>query len=94
MDGVEADGVVPVTDSSVLRGDGCFEVIRSYSGRPLPWTNTSLGSKQCPGLDIPLPGRDELRQWIEQAAASCGDCVVRVVVTRGSAVPGQTANRS
>jgi branched-subunit amino acid aminotransferase/4-amino-4-deoxychorismate lyase len=89
VNGVEADGVVPVTDSSVLRGDGCFEVIRSYAGRPFALDEHIARLEASAGaLDIPLPGRDELRQWIEQAAASCGDCVVRVVVTRGSAVPG------
>lgn len=89
VNGVEADGVVPVTDSSVLRGDGCFEVIRSYSGRPFTLhEHLSRLEASAKALDIPLPGRDDLGRWIEQVAASCGDCVVRVVVTRGSAVPG------
>ena len=33
VNGVVSDGTVPVTDSSVLRGDGCFEVLKAYSGR-------------------------------------------------------------
>ncbi len=33
VNGVPSDGLVPVTDSTVLRGDGCFEVLRSYRGK-------------------------------------------------------------
>jgi len=89
INGIEADGVIPVTDSSVLRGDGCFEVIRSYSGRPFPMAEhlESL-ARSARALDIPLSDRDELERWVKEVAASCDDCMVRVVVTRGSAVPG------
>ena len=89
INGIEADGVVPVTDSSVLRGDGCFEVIRSYSGRPFAMDeHLDRLDRSAKALDIPLSDRDQLGRWVEQVAASCDDCVVRVVVTRGSAVPG------
>ena len=33
VDGERTAGV-PATDSSVLRGDGCFEAIRAYAGKP------------------------------------------------------------
>jgi branched-subunit amino acid aminotransferase/4-amino-4-deoxychorismate lyase len=89
INGAESDGAIPVTDSSVLRGDGCFEVIKSYSGRPFALEeHLDRLARSAKALDIPLPGRHELGQWVEEAAGSCEDCVVRVVVTRGSAVPG------
>ena len=34
IDGIASDGRIDVTDSSVLRGDGCFEVMRVYDGVP------------------------------------------------------------
>ena len=37
MDGVvldAAEATIPVTDEGLLRGDGVFEVIRVYAGRP------------------------------------------------------------
>ncbi len=34
INGEASDGRIPVTDSSVLRGDGCFEVLKAYDGRP------------------------------------------------------------
>ncbi len=91
INGVEADGLVPVTDSSVLRGDGCFEVIRSYAGRPFAMDeHLDRLARSAKALGIGLPDRQHLGQWVEQVAASCGDCAVRVVATRGSAMPGAT----
>jgi branched-subunit amino acid aminotransferase/4-amino-4-deoxychorismate lyase len=91
INGVEADGLVPVTDSSVLRGDGCFEVIRSYSGRPFAMDDhLDRLERSAKALDIGLPDRPDLGQWVEQVASSCGDCAVRVLATRGSAMPGGT----
>src|SRR5690606_22807784 len=80
---------IPVTDSSVLRGDGCFEVMRSYRGRPFA-VEEHLDRLQhsADALGITLPHRSELVAWIEKAAAELGDGAVRVVVTRGSSVPG------
>ncbi|MGH8870733.1 MAG: aminotransferase class IV [Acidimicrobiia bacterium] len=92
INGVETSGTVPVTDSSVLRGDGCFEVLKTYGGRPFALDeHLDRLSRSAKALEIPLPGRHELGQWITDVARSCGDCAVRVVVTRGSAVPGDTA---
>lgn len=89
INGEPSDGKIPVTDSSVLRGDGCFEVIKVYSGRPFeiePHLDRLEGSAHA--LEIEMPRRAQLRDWIEQSAARAGTGAVRVVVTRGSAVPG------
>ena len=93
INGVEADGLVPVTDSSVLRGDGCFEVIRSYSGRPFAMDDhLDRLDRSAQALDISLPDRQDLERWVEQVAATCGDCAVRVVATRGSTMPAVTGD--
>ena len=92
INGVESDGTIPVTDSSVLRGDGCFEVLRAYAGKPFALDeHLDRLARSAKALDIPLPGRHELEQWIREMALSSGDGAVRVVVTRGSAVPGDVA---
>jgi branched-subunit amino acid aminotransferase/4-amino-4-deoxychorismate lyase len=89
INGVVSEGLVPVTDSSVIRGDGCFEVIKVYSGRPFALdAHLDRLERSAKALSIAVPGREELSGWIEDVAASDPDGVVRVMVTRGSAVPG------
>ena len=89
VNGEPSDGRIPVTDSSVLRGDGCFEVLRSYQGKVF-----ALGEHldrleaSSAAMGIELPDRAHLVAWIEATATSLGDGAVRVVVTRGSSVAG------
>lgn len=88
INGEVSDGLIPVTDSSVLRGDGCFEVIKAYRGTPFALEGHLDRLEMSAGrLDISLPPRADVADWINRTAASLGDCAVRVVVTRGSAVP-------
>lgn len=84
VDGVEA-ATVPPYDSSVLRGDGCFEAVRCYDGRLFRLDDhLDRLERSARALEIPFPSRDDLVGWMEQAGE--GDCVVRVVITRGDAV--------
>jgi 4-amino-4-deoxychorismate lyase len=89
INGVASNGLVPVTDSSVIRGDGCFEVIKVYAGRPFA-LNAHLDrlERSAKALDIAMPDREQLVGWIEEVASSNPDDVIRVMLTRGSAVPG------
>jgi branched-subunit amino acid aminotransferase/4-amino-4-deoxychorismate lyase len=89
INGAPSDGRIPVTDSSVLRGDGCFEVLASYGGRPFALADhvDRLG-RSAAALGIDLPPRSEMMGWIEKAASDVGDGYVRIVVTRGSDVAG------
>lgn len=89
INGFPSDGRIPVTDSGVLRGDGCFEVLRAYRGRPFALEeHLDRLARSARALDIPLPERSLLSAWIEKTASEVGDGAVRVVVTRGSSVPG------
>jgi branched-subunit amino acid aminotransferase/4-amino-4-deoxychorismate lyase len=89
INGVASDGMVPVTDSSVLRGDGCFESIKAYSGRPFALdAHLDRLEQSAKALEIELPARADLSDWVEAVASDRPDGVIRVVVTRGSAVPG------
>lgn len=92
INGSPSEGTIPVTDSSVLRGDGCFEVLKAYGGRPFALDehlDRLQGSATALGID--LPDRTSLEEWIEKTAAELVDGAVRVVVTRGSSVPGLDA---
>lgn len=91
VDGVATDSV-PVTDSTVLRGDGCFESIRSYGG----WLfgldlHLDRLERSAHSLGISLPPRHQIEEWCERIAKSGGDGVVRVVMSRGDAVPRRTS---
>lgn len=89
VNGERGDGEIPVTDSSVLRGDGCFEVIKAYGGDPFGLeAHLDRLEFSAKALGIPLPSRDDLASWIVTSASEFDDCAVRVVVTRGGSVPG------
>ena len=89
IDGESGDGQLSVFDDGLLRGDGCFEAIRSYEGRPFAIEEHYRRLTASAGaLGIPVPAATDLGDWIEKVAAAGGDCIVRVVLTRGSTVPG------
>lgn len=90
VNGTISDGRIEVTDSSVLRGDGCFEVMRAYEGRVFAAADHLDRLEQSARkLEIALPAREDLLGWIEAAAGEEPNGAVRVVVTRGSAIPGE-----
>ena len=89
INGEPVDGSIPVTDSAVLRGDACFEVIKAYGGEPFELEgHLDRLEFSAKAMEIPLPARELLASWISTSAAEVGDCAVRVVVTRGGSVPG------
>ncbi len=90
INGVASSDGVPVTDSSVLRGDGCFEVLKAYKGVSFALdAHLDRLERSASALAIDLPPRAEIASWIETVAAECPECAVRVIVTRGSALPNE-----
>jgi branched-chain amino acid aminotransferase len=79
------EAVLPLPDDGLLRGDGVFEVIRLYGGRPfsLPAHLDRLDrSAMALRLEPDLwQVAEETRDLIE--AAGAGDALVRIVCTRG-----------
>jgi branched-chain amino acid aminotransferase len=76
---------VPASDDGLLRGDGVFEVIRLYAGRPY-----ALGEhldrleRSAAALELPV-GRAELESEIAALLAEFGEheAQLRLVITRG-----------
>jgi branched-chain amino acid aminotransferase len=83
--GPGAEATIPVTDEGLLRGDGAFEVIRLYAGRPFALEehlerlqHTADGLR----LEADLGAlRGEIAALLEQAGAL--DALLRLVLTRG-----------
>jgi len=76
---------VPITDDGLLRGDGAFEGLRLYSGRPFD-LHGHLGrlGHTCTGLRLEADF-DALSGEIDALLAAAGpvDGVLRIVLTRG-----------
>lgn len=90
VDGEPAPGIEP-TDSSVLRGDGCFEAIRIYDGWPFRLgDHLDRLERSAILMDLELPPRSLIEEWIDRVAEGRPESIVRVVLTRGAAVPGAT----
>src|SRR3954469_17481166 len=76
---------IPVTDQGLIRGDGVFEVVRVYEGRPFA-LDDHLVRMQRSADNLRLPfGADALRADLEalSAAQPGHDGIVRMIVTRG-----------
>jgi branched-chain amino acid aminotransferase len=76
---------IPVTDEGLTRGDGAFEVIRLYGGRPFALADhyERLG-RTCAGLRLGYDA-DALRAEVSALLEASGpvDALLRVVLTRG-----------
>lgn len=82
-----AEATIPVTDDGLLRGDGVFEVIRLYGGRPFAFDDhlrRLATSAQNLRLEIDLGAvRADILALLEGADADDLDGCLRMLVTRG-----------
>jgi branched-chain amino acid aminotransferase len=76
---------IPVTDEGLTRGDGAFEVMKLYRGRPFALADhLARLDRTCTGLRLPYDAaalRGEIDALLE--AAGPVDALLRVVLTRG-----------
>jgi branched-chain amino acid aminotransferase len=76
---------IPATDEGLTRGDGGFEVMRLYEGRPFALADhLARLDRTCAGLRLPYDEdalRAEIGALLEQAGSV--DALLRVVLTRG-----------
>lgn len=76
---------IPITDEGLTRGDGGFEVMRLYGGRPFALADHLARLDQtCTGLRLPYDD-DALRAEIGGLLEAAGpvDALLRIVLTRG-----------
>jgi branched-chain amino acid aminotransferase len=79
------DATIPATDEGLLRGDGVFEVMRLYRGRPFALAE-HLQRLARSGANLRLPVESErVRAEVEGLLSQVGevDGLLRVLVTRG-----------
>src|ERR1700710_1517071 len=80
-----AEAVVPLKDDGLYRGDGAFEVIRLYNGKPFALVD-HIDRLERSGAAIELEfDRPALESEIEALLAELGDAdgQLRLIVTRG-----------
>jgi branched-chain amino acid aminotransferase len=80
-----ADATIPATDEGLLRGDGVFEVMRLYAGRPFA-LDEHLERMEGSAANLRLPADvASLRADVEALLAQAGpvDALLRLVLTRG-----------
>jgi branched-chain amino acid aminotransferase len=80
-----ADATVPLKDDGLYRGDGAFEVIRLYGGRPFALAD-HIDRLERSGAAIQLEfDRPALEREVEALLAELGDAdgQLRLIVTRG-----------
>src|SRR4051794_32492640 len=80
-----AEAVIPVTDDGLLRGDGAFEVVRLYGGRPFA-LDAHLERMEGSAANLRLAfDRAAMLAAARalRAAAAPGAALLRLVVTRG-----------
>lgn len=85
------DARISPFDHGLLVGDGVFETVRVYRGRPFAWTrHLDRLEHSAAGLGLPVPDREELRAAGEAVLGANGhvEARLRITVTGGVAPLG------
>jgi len=80
-----AEARIPVADDGLLRGDGVFEMVRLYGGRPFTLDDhLDRLERSAAAIELPLD-RPTIEGEIEALLADFGDAdaALRIVLTRG-----------
>ena len=73
---------VSIFDPMVVRGDGCFEALRSYGGYLFGLAeHLARLARSAQALGIVLPPVPYIGEWARQVAAQQGDGVLRIFVS-------------
>lgn len=88
VNGVAA-GTVAVTDRGLAYGDGVFRTLLVKQGKARHWRRHYRKLEcDCTALAVPCPAEALLAEEVKRAAGDQADCVVKIVVTRGSGERG------
>jgi branched-chain amino acid aminotransferase len=82
-----SEAMIPATDEGLLRGDGVFEVMRLYGGRPFA-LDDHLGRMETSAANLRLPldvgaVRADVAALLEASGAEAQDAALRYIATRG-----------
>jgi len=83
------DAVISVFDHGFLFGEGIYETLRTYAGRPFLFERHMERLRRSAGmLDLPVPFTDdeldrEIARTTEAAALGADEAYIRVLLTRG-----------
>jgi branched-chain amino acid aminotransferase len=82
------EATIPATDEGLLRGDGVFEVVRVYDGKPFALTDhLDRIERSAANLRLDEVPRDELEseipELLDQRGGAQFDGCLRIVLTRG-----------
>ena len=82
-----AEATIPATDDGLLRGDGVFEVMRVYDGKPFALeAHFARLERSAENLRLPLDYeavRAETYRLLARAGSGSNHQLLRIVVTRG-----------
>lgn len=88
VNGVISDSI-PATDRGLAYGDGAFRTLLLRGGRPLHWPLHYVKlAADCRALGMECPSEPVLAREIDQAAQCEPDCVLKIIVTRGTGQRG------
>ena len=88
VDGVIRDQV-SATDRGLQYGDGLFETIAVFDGQPRFWQgHMDRLAAGCERLGLPVVPQAILLREVQTVAAGRSRCVVKVILTRGTASIG------
>lgn len=84
-----ATEVVAATDRGLAYGDGVFRTFRVNGGRASAWRlHYRKLAQDCTALDLPCPAEPVLAEEVMRASAAEEECVLKIIVTRGSGERG------
>jgi 4-amino-4-deoxychorismate lyase len=88
VDGEIADRV-SVADRGLQYGDGLFETMAVIQGQPRFWqSHMDRLAEGCERLQLPLPAQSVLLREVTTVSSAQGDCVVKIMLTRGTSGRG------
>ena len=80
------EATVSPLDRGLLYGDGIFETIRVYEGKPFMLdAHLKRMAHGCSVISLPTPDVEEIKRWVMEAldANDLSDAYLRIVITRG-----------
>ncbi|HSM68727.1 MAG TPA: aminodeoxychorismate lyase, partial [Xanthomonadales bacterium] len=76
---------VPVMDRGLNYGDGLFETLGVFHGRPRWWQDhMERLAAGCQGLGLEMPSQSGLLKEVQSVSAGQPQCVVKIILTRAA----------